>query len=553
MKQMKWFQAVLALAVVVLLGSDELVMAQTSQPVTGKDAVIAAPISEKTEKAAKETTPADAPGSEPALSPLEEAIQKTKNPFPGFNWGADARLRDEYFDNAIPSVDRLNSRIGAARVALRKDALGHEFNMQRWRARWWATLTPVKNVEFYVRLCWEGRSFDHPDHIGYPTNGYRGTWQQRAPLSRGWMDERDQVMFDNLYVKLTDIGGLPITVTAGRQDIGLGDNWLVFDGTPLDGSRTFFFDAIRTTTNLKDIKTTIDAIWVQTDAQGDAWLPKIHNAPDPKYLSEQDEDAFILYVTNKSLPKTSIEPYFIYKGSQQETPADRRIGFDSQLYTFGNRVAGDITDKLKYSVNVAAQFGSRDNDPVVPAFSQRKELNICAFGSNNRLTYQFKDKMQNEVYWDYEFLSGDKANRNGTSGGSYEAFDVLWGRYPRWTEGYGYTYALESRPFDIGNLHRFGPGWNAKPIPKVDVGLYYNLLFADESTSYDMLPRPRPMVSPWGGGHFRGQILVPYFKYTFCPHASTRVMPEFFFPGNFYSDYCNDTLTFLRWEINLTW
>ncbi len=53
---------------------------------------------------------------------------------------------------------------------------------------------------------------------------------------------------------------LPATVTVGRQDIFLGDGWLVGDGTPNDGSFTFFLDAARLTVDLKDQHTTIDAI-----------------------------------------------------------------------------------------------------------------------------------------------------------------------------------------------------------------------------------------------------------------------------------------------------
>ncbi len=43
------------------------------------------------------------------------------------------------------------------------------------------------------------------------------------------------------------MGGMPLTATVGRQDIIEGVGWLVMDGTPLDGSRTVYFDAARFT------------------------------------------------------------------------------------------------------------------------------------------------------------------------------------------------------------------------------------------------------------------------------------------------------------------
>ncbi|MBP7935395.1 MAG: hypothetical protein KA354_12180 [Phycisphaerae bacterium] len=511
-------------------------MAQATQP-SGQDAASAVKAAEK--EPAVALKPADA--AQGADNEIESFIKATKNPFPWLNWGADIRARNEFVNNlgGVRSTDRRGNV-----MILNKDALNHEVDYQRYRTRWWATVTPVKNVEFYVRLTWEGWNYCAPDRLPDPSNARLEAWEQRPALSRGWISERDQVLFDNLYVKLTDIGGLPITVTAGRQDIILGEGWLVMDGTPLDGSRTFYFDGIRTTTNLKDIKTTVDAMWFQIDAQGDAWLPMMRKTDWPMYETEQDEMGAILYVTNRSIPNMSIEPYFMYKQNRHEEPStSRRSGTDADIYTFGTRVAGTVGKNWKYSANVAGQFGSRDAPTGIP-----NNQNICAWATNNRLSYLFNDKWKNEVYFDYEYLSGDRSHRYQVDG-TYEAFDVLWGRYPRWTEGYGFAYAAESRVFDLGNLHRFGPGWKASPTSAIDVGLYYNFLFADENTVYDL--NPQNLI--FAGGDFRGQLLVPYFKYAFNNHMFARVMPEFFFPGSYYKDASNDVGTFVRVEFVFTW
>ncbi|HOW73902.1 MAG TPA: hypothetical protein PKY77_25135 [Phycisphaerae bacterium] len=511
-------------------------MAQATQP-SGQDAASAVKAAEK--EPAVALKPADA--AQGADSEIESFIKATKNPFPWLNWGADIRARNEFVNNL--GGTRSTDRRGNVMI-LNKDALSHEVDYQRYRARWWATVTPVKNVEFYVRLTWEGWNYCAPDQLPNPSNARLDAWEQRPLLSRGWISERDQVLFDNLYVKLTDIGGLPITVTAGRQDIILGEGWLVMDGTPLDGSRTFYFDGIRTTTNLKDIKTTFDAMWFQIDAQGDAWLPMMRKTDWPLYETEQDEMGAILYVTNRSIPNMSIEPYFMYKQNRHEEPTTiRRSGTDADIYTFGTRVAGTVGKNWKYSANVAGQFGNRDAPAGIP-----NNQNICAWATNNRLSYLFNDKWKNEVYFDYEYLSGDRSHRYQVDG-NYEAFDVLWGRYPRWTEGYGFAYAAESRVFDLGNTHRFGPGWKASPTSAIDVGLYYNFLFADENTVYDQ--NPQNLI--FAGGNFRGQLLVPYFKYAFNSHMFARVMPEFFFPGSYYKDASNDVGTFVRVELVFTW
>ncbi len=43
-------------------------------------------------------------------------------------------------------------------------------------------------------------------------------------------------------------------------------------------------------------------------------------------------------------------------------------------------------------------------------------------------------------------------------------FDVLWGRWPRWSEMYNiYSYVQETRVGQTANLYRFGPTWSLSP------------------------------------------------------------------------------------------
>ena len=82
-------------------------------------------------------------------------------------------------------------------------------------------------------------------------------------------------IIDNLNVQWKKPLDLPATLTVGRQDIFLGDGWLVGDGTPEDGSFTYFLDAARFTYNLEDQQTTIDAIGIVQYGRPDAWLPTL--------------------------------------------------------------------------------------------------------------------------------------------------------------------------------------------------------------------------------------------------------------------------------------
>ena len=127
-------------------------------------------------------------------------------------------------------------------------------------------------------------------------------------------------IIDNLNVQWKKPLDLPATLTVGRQDIFLGDGWLVGDGTPEDGSFTLFLDSARFTYDLKDQHTTIDAIGIVQYARPDAWLPTLGPSttqwpanPEPLLLTDQNEKGAILWIANKSLPAANLDGYFIYK------------------------------------------------------------------------------------------------------------------------------------------------------------------------------------------------------------------------------------------------
>ena len=65
----------------------------------------------------------------PAGSRAEKIIKGIKNPAPWFSWGADVRVRNEYFDNAITLND------GVVR---------HEQDYFRLRERLWASVMPLR-------------------------------------------------------------------------------------------------------------------------------------------------------------------------------------------------------------------------------------------------------------------------------------------------------------------------------------------------------------------------------------------------------------------------
>ena len=464
--------------------------------------------------AVDQPTPAQAFWEQATSGPAEveyppDWFAPIKKPTNWFEWGGDLRLREQY---------EVNDR------SLNKNTPGHNIHLQRYRTRLFSTLTPVNNdeagkIDFNVRLTWEFFNFCYPQ-------GVRDT-------------NFDEVVFDSLNIKWSKILNSNLSATVGRQDItDLGNGWLIFDGTPLDGSRTVYFDAVRATYDMPDAKTKLDLIGVANSAESQ-WLPPIND--QDKFLNESDVAGVIAWLTNKSIDRTELNAFYIFT---DDTP-QLATGLDQTLHTFGGRVVHDFDDHWRARAEVAEQLGHRDF------------VDVCAGAFNSRLTYFFKDSWNQQLHLDYEYLSGDDPSTD-----TNEGFDILWGRWPQWSEIAANVWALEGgRPAAYTNLQRVGGGWVGEPLPQrcrnthgetcaayapLQVSLDYYLLFANENTFAGS-------QSFSDSGHFRGQLVTAWLRYRFNEHVSGHLIGEVFFPGDYYSDFRNDVGVFARYELQFQW
>ncbi len=496
-----------------------------------------------------------AAAEQPTLSSTEQLIQDIKNPAPWLSWGGNLRFRNEYFNNGLslttdPKVSGLFGPV-------------HEQDYFRFRGRVWGSYKPTEDLSLNVRLAAEPREF-----MKAPTFD---TFFGGAPFNQRGMQSRYGIL-DTLNIQWKKPLDLPVTVTLGRQDVFLGDGWLVGDGTPNDGSFTFFVDAARLTVDLKDQHTTIDAIGLAEFARADAWLPTIGQSttagsyPEPLSLTDQNEKGAILWVANKSIPAANFDGYFIYKHDTRINDSPSLLfGDNANIYTVGGRVSGVLQDHWKYSAEGAYQFGQKQDNflnvnganPLLAAGAQTTGFrDISAFGVNSKLTYLLKDNLNTQVGLSYEFLSGDDPNSKND-----EMFDVLWGRWPRWSEMYNiYSYVQETRVGQTANLHRIGPTVTLDPIKDMNLSASYFVLLANQAvaTRSEYLAGPALGLPIGALGHpfsndngiFRGHYFQAVLKYKFSQHLSGHLWGEVVLPGDYYTS--RDMMTFLRAEIMLT-
>ena len=470
------------------------------------------------------------PPAAPAPTAYDQWEKGVKNPTDWFTWGADLRLRNEYMENNIFMND---------------SAPRHEQDYFRFRERIWASVMPVTNLSVNARFSGEQREWMKPS----AASQYAGA----SPFREGF-EERYGIL-DNAYVKWSNIGGVPLSISAGRQDVQFGEPmnwWLVADGTPNDGSWTMFLDSIRAAYDAKEINTKVDVVYIYQNARPDAWMPTLGDSgditPTPYNLTEQNEQGVILYLSNKSVENMQLDGYFIYKRDNQASAN----GDNADIYTIGSKISGTPATNWAYSVEGAYQFGHKQDATVGAAYvnSPADWRTINAYGANGKLTYLFRDNLNNQVSLIGEFLSGDDPKTKGTD----EMFDILWGRYPRWSELYVYSYVMETskRNGQMNNIIRFGPNWTCTPIKNTTFSATYNAMFAPVDT-------PTRAVNPLlfsdttpgaNGGSFRGHYLQTILKHKFNDHVSAHLWSEFVWMGDYYTH--KDMMTFLRAEVLLT-
>jgi len=203
-----------------------------------------------------------------------------------FDAGGDFRLRYEFKDNWMDK--------GKTTVSPKYE------DYYRMRSRVWGRVSYGDTRAAYLRLGNEFRNYRNS-----PENASKNKFP-------------DEVFIDNLYLNVKEIGGW-VDVRFGRQDIKEGAGRVVSDGTPGDGSRSAYFDAIRATLRVFE-KSDIDLI-ATWNRYRDTWtIGNPHDAYDLTKIksgspySRMDEMGLMAYAHYNELQDFPMEGYWIEAG-----------------------------------------------------------------------------------------------------------------------------------------------------------------------------------------------------------------------------------------------
>jgi hypothetical protein len=435
------------------------------------------------------------------------------NPTPWLSMGMDFRFRTEYGENWMTLDDDFDD---------------NEREYQRYRPRWWTKWVLGDDITLNTRLTWEFRTWDEGGPLPAESDG-------------GQNFNADEAILDWFNINVRNVGGMPLTMTLGRQDIILGAAWLVLDGTPLDGSRTIYFDAVRGTYDWADASSKIDLIYINQSAESDRWLEPI--CDKDRAVTEQDENGVILYLTNTSFAPMQIEGFFIYKNDNPiEGPVTNMPSAWSrkaEIYTFGGGLSGMRGDHWKYRAEGALQTGEKSE--ITGDLSTGDMQDLEAYGALATLEYLFKDSHDHATHVTYEYASGNDPDSDDN-----EQFDLLWGEWPRWSELLIYTASQETTVAELSNLHRLNIGHRFNLNKQWQLTGDYHALWADEADQ----PSNRYTISE--DHHFRGHLFTAWAKFKFSSQLIGHLLGEYFIPGNYYDSPSDDDAFFLRVNVEYT-
>jgi len=442
---------------------------------------------------------------------------------PPFRYGADERARWEYFDHIPSKVDVPDySRNG-------------ENDYFRFRTRIWSELDLFPSVTAKARIVNESRSWFYPNMSQKP---------QRS--SSEWPDEW---VFDNLYLEARDLLDKTVDIRAGRQELLYGNGRVLMDGTPGDGSRTLYFNAVKAT-----IKSIPDS---QLDLFG------IYNPPEDQWAingAQRDLSAFSkapngvtesgagMYLKNSTLKNLPFENYLIYKRESAydqavkpdatgkfappafawqtvDTSAKVLRNPDNDIETAGFRLMPVFSDTVSGNLEVAGQYGQH-GDTEMHGFM------VDAYLAQKFSTTTASPILKGGIY----LLSGDNP-KTATD----EGWNPLWARCPQSSELFVFAYDAEQSAFRWSNL--IDPNLSLSITPakwaKTTASAHYLAAFEADGN---------------GGGRGRGWLGQLRQEFTLAENTlrpkdklTTYFLVECLEPGNYYKN--KDMAIFARWEM----
>ncbi|MDH7515659.1 MAG: alginate export family protein [Bacteroidota bacterium] len=390
---------------------------------------------------------------------------------PLVRFGYQQRIRIETTDNA---------------VGLSKDARKGTSYLRN-RTSVWARIVPATSLAVDVRFTNECRYYFVPETRAF---------------------DEDEIAVDQLYLTWDKPARLPLTLKLGRQNIHLGEGFVVMDGAPLAGSRLLYFNAVRADWSFSPSRRLTLAYTYQSER--DKILPVLGDKKRP--LAEQPEEGIMAYYATDFFAGGA-QAYFIRKNTYalESRPGTVHVNCPGVRFDY------PVTRGLSLVGEAAAQFGSWSGNTM------------RAFGGYGYSRYVVGGKgfIPRSATLGGIYLSGDDPTTT-----DHEGWDPLFSRFPKWSESYIYALIPEHSVAYWSNFVSLYAGLSFDVAPELTFSIDYHWLLAPRA--------PEAGRSfPGGTGKTRGDLYIATLSYKPSKTLNGRVVLDHFKPGDFYFDGAN--------------
>ena len=398
----------------------------------------------------------------------------------GFEFGFQHRMRFVDLDNIIDYTD----------------AADDHNQFYRFRTQVWGRLN-YQNWEFKLKLTNEFRHYNEPDRD----------------------DSSDEIFFDECYLKLDSIFGPGWSIKLGRQNLVKGEGFILLDGSPLDGSRSIYSNAV--VLGKMHSSGMYELFGIFNPAK-DRFFPRIND--QSKSLIEHDERAAGIYYSRDQTSRSTLEAYYLFKtesspyeeSSSQFTP-------ERAMHIAGGRAVLPVWGSDTFTMEAAGEIGEEDPDRDITAWA-----GLAAWA------HSFDTSIKPQIKISAGAVSGDDPDTSKDEG-----WTPPFSRWPKWSELYIYSLIHERGVALWSNLSFLNAEMVFTPVDALKIRFSYYRLFA-------FFPQIEP-DSIFGSGKDRGNLLEIRTDFKLLPGLTGHALYEYCLPGNFYSD--DEPGHFLRFEL----
>ncbi|MCB1151760.1 hypothetical protein KDK88_09430 [bacterium] len=417
------------------------------------------------------------------LLPLLLLIAARVPAAPPADWtvGGDVRVRGYHLEN-MWDVD--------------STADADRWSVWRHRTRLWAAAELDRGAQAYVRLA--------NQHFGEGVTD-AGAWEED--------NKSDKVFVDNAWVRLPDLLGLPLELTAGRMDVRYGSGFVLFDGQSQTASTSAYLDGVKARL-APATGVTLDLLHFkdQENRRDDASHDDVTLSGAYLTLGDgQPREAYLLRRVNQAL--------------------------DREVWTGGARVGG-AAGRLTWRAEAALQRGDADALRTLEAWGATADLRLGVDAAGTALLAGFTG------------LSGDDPATAGVD----ERWDVVHGGWPRLGDLPAWLY-LNVGPHNA--VSGFDPGY-ADGSSRPGEVVYGNLIMP--WAGVELRPRADVTARAWwsslrahrsaAASDRIGELLQLSVKHRWSADVTLALYAARLWPGDAYGPDA-DPATEVFWEINL--